>query len=93
MADETQGFVAGEKSEAIVKFEAGVAEVRANLLGIEKAIDGLKKMYIASMPEGAQPLGEVMANITLAYRHGEDARMRLGKVFQALDGGVSNNPR
>lgn len=33
--------------------------------------------------------GEVMANLTLAYRHLEDASMRLGKVLQAYDGGVS----
>lgn len=34
-------------------------------------------------------LGEVKANIMLAYRHLEDARMRLGKVIQAEDGSVS----
>jgi hypothetical protein len=33
--------------------------------------------------------GETKANIMLAYRHLEDARMRLGKVLQAHDGGVS----
>lgn len=33
--------------------------------------------------------GEVAANSTLAYRHLEDASMRLGKVLQHLDGGVS----
>jgi hypothetical protein len=33
--------------------------------------------------------GEAIANATLAYRHLEDASMRLGKVLQALDGGVS----
>ena len=33
--------------------------------------------------------GEIMANIMLAYRHLEDASMRLGKVLQANDGGVS----
>jgi hypothetical protein len=32
---------------------------------------------------------EVLANLTLAYRHLEDARMRLGKALQELDGGVS----
>jgi hypothetical protein len=32
---------------------------------------------------------EMKANIMLAYRHLEDARMRLGKVIQAYDGGVS----
>jgi hypothetical protein len=32
---------------------------------------------------------EMHANITLAFRHLEDARMRLGKVIQAFEGGVS----
>jgi hypothetical protein len=32
---------------------------------------------------------EALANIVLAYRHLEDGSMRLGKVLQALDGGVS----
>jgi exonuclease VII small subunit len=32
---------------------------------------------------------EMHANITLAYRHLEDAAMRLGKAIQAFDGGVS----
>lgn len=32
---------------------------------------------------------EVSANILLAYRHLEDAAMRLGKAIQARDGGVS----
>lgn len=34
-------------------------------------------------------IGEVLANLTLAYRHLEDASQRLGKVIQAADGGVS----
>lgn len=32
---------------------------------------------------------EVEENITLVFRHLEDASMRCGKVLQALDGGVS----
>lgn len=32
---------------------------------------------------------EAKANIMLAYRHLEDAKMRIGKAIQALDGGVS----
>lgn len=32
---------------------------------------------------------EAISNVVLAYRHLEDARMRLGKVLQAVDGGVS----
>lgn len=34
-------------------------------------------------------LGEMKANLMLAYRHLEDARMRLGKAIQAHDGGKS----
>lgn len=33
--------------------------------------------------------GEMKANIMLAFRHLEDARMRLGKAIQASEGGVS----
>lgn len=33
--------------------------------------------------------GEVAANITIAYRHLEDAAMRFGKAIQASDTGVS----
>ncbi|MBU2025408.1 MAG: hypothetical protein ABIC19_00715 [Patescibacteria group bacterium] len=33
--------------------------------------------------------GEVIANLMLAYRHLEDASMRIGKVKQARNGGVS----
>jgi hypothetical protein len=33
--------------------------------------------------------GEMKANITLAVRHLEDARMRVGKVMQHADNGVS----
>lgn len=37
--------------------------------------------------------GEMHANLKLAYRHLEDARMRLGKAVQAADGGTSCYPR
>lgn len=39
--------------------------------------------------KGSTDNGEAIANVMLAYRHLEDASMRLGKVIQALDGGVS----
>jgi gentisate 1,2-dioxygenase len=35
------------------------------------------------------PDAEACANVMLAYRHLEDASMRLGKSIQALNGGVS----
>ncbi len=33
--------------------------------------------------------GEMIANVMLAYRHLEDARMRVGKILQAAGDGVS----
>lgn len=69
-----------------IEYEARVAEVRVSLLGIEEAIFGLKKGVPASAGEHT---GEVMANVMLAYRAAEDSRMRLGKVFQSLNGGKS----
>lgn len=41
------------------------------------------------LPTAANGDGEAIANISLAFRHLEDASMRLGKALQALDGGVS----
>ena len=39
--------------------------------------------------DGIEYPGEMKANLTLCYRHLEDAAMRLGKVLQAKDGGKS----
>lgn len=39
--------------------------------------------------DGHEGPSEAYANATLAYRHLEDASMRLGKAIQALDGGMS----
>lgn len=48
----------------------------------------------AAIPLGElEDRGEVIENVTLALRHLEDARMRLGKVYQARNGGVSNSDR
>ena len=44
---------------------------------------------VLTMRDGMIAPDEAIANIMLAYRHLEDASMRLGKVIQALDGGVS----
>ena len=64
-------------------------------------IEDLKKSVFAlkghDVFNGEQRVGgqhsEMEANIMLAYRHLEDARMRLGKVVQAYDGGKSVYPK
>jgi hypothetical protein len=52
-------------------------------VGIKAAADGVLQLRKTMVN------GEAIANVMLAYRHLEDASMRLGKAIQALDGGVS----
>lgn len=50
-----------------------------------------EKAWTLSMRQGikeSEP-SEAYANVVLAYRHLEDASMRLGKAIQSLDGGIS----
>jgi hypothetical protein len=57
-----------------------INEARAEIKATAAAVLALK---------GDISTGEAVANVMLAYRHLEDASMRLGKVIQAIDGGVS----
>lgn len=70
--------------------------IRLTIKSLAKEVATLK--VVANLRPPVQPeidkpptedRGEVLANITLAYRHLEDAAMRLGKAIQAYDGGVS----
>lgn len=64
--------------------------LRAEILKIGNAVNALHKHSTFSDEQSsAGQHSEMHANITLAYRHLEDARMRLGKVIQANEGGVS----
>ncbi len=64
---------------------------------IEELKDDTIKLMVHDVFKGEQSgpnlHGEMKANIMLAYRHLEDARMRLGKVVQAYDGGKSVYPK
>ncbi len=48
---------------------------------------------MAKIEEYAGQRSEMRANIILAYRHLEDARMRIGKILQAADDGISMSPK
>lgn len=64
----------------------------AQVLGFKTLVIALPSGHLAVPANPASPppdRGEMAANATLAYRHLEDASMRLGKVIQAYDGGVS----
>jgi hypothetical protein len=64
-----------DKIEAITDLRGAIKETAADLLALKHGMAGAE--------------AEAIANLMLAYRHLEDASMRLGKVLQALDGGVS----
>ena len=60
---------------------------------ISRIIDAVRLLMNDKTFKGEQSFegqhGEMKANIMLSYRHLEDARMRLGKVMQQIQGGIS----
>jgi hypothetical protein len=72
-----------------------IDEARVAILAIGKFTKSLLQHEDFTEPPGVIPthggpdFAEMQANLMLAYRHLEDARMRLGKVIQAQEGGVS----
>ena len=64
-------------------------EIRSEIKNIGSRTLYLKKKLIENPIEDKELNGEAIANAVLAFRHLEDAAMRLGKVLQALNGGVS----
>lgn len=75
-------------------FKDACNSFRAELKGVAKRVLMLKRhkaITASSLEYSSQKsdTGEMISNIVLAYRHLEDASMRLGKAIQAFDGGVS----
>lgn len=72
-------------------------ELRTKTRDIEQEVRSAKafvtesKLSKSSVLEGVshENFSEMLANYMLAVRHLEDARMRLGKVIQYLEGGTS----
>lgn len=68
-----------------------MSEVKEGIEALRREIkilaDGLWALRFNSVRQS--PPGEAVANLMLAYRHLEDASMRLGKAMQALDGCAS----
>ena len=63
--------------------------IRDCLLETGKTVWKLKESYKGREDAHPGQTGEMIANAMLAYRHLEDARMRVGKIMQQLQGGVS----
>lgn len=73
------------------EFRNKINGLRKEIIDIGSQIKALMNDTIfipANLPK-ISDIGEMKANIMLSYRHLEDARLRLGKVLQAHDGGTS----
>ena len=70
-------------------FDETINQIRQNIKSNAKLVMDVKNDKGKSEANSKEDVGEVMANLMLCYRHLEDASMRLGKVMQARNGGVS----
>lgn len=96
--DELYGMVDRMLEELVTKsdFEAAAAVLRGSLRETGRVVLRLKSRITYDELRMVRPesdRNEMVANVTLAYRHIEDAAMRLGKAIQAFDGGKSVYPR
>jgi len=80
-----------DTTDFVAVFIAECKKLRAEAKLVEQQVRALKLLKNNCFPISVDT-GEVIANVTLAMRHLEDARMRLGKAIQAADGGVSCYP-
>lgn len=73
-----------------IKHETVVHNLRTAIKSLEAELLEYKKL-VATELQGVEGIdvGEAIANITLSYRHLEDARMRLGEVLRVYNGGQS----
>lgn len=87
-----------QKSPEAEQLLAIVTQYRATLKPIATDMKNIKahaffNSKVQTNSDVNSDRGEMIANIMLAYRHMEDARMRLGKVFEAYFGeGIGDGP-
>jgi hypothetical protein len=64
-------------------------EIKRVAADVKKFLEQTKIGALNNETDGIEDVGEMLSNITISYRHLEDAGSRLGKAIQAKDGGVS----
>jgi hypothetical protein len=70
-------------------FKDVLARERFEIGSIAARVKALMKHTVFLAPGPTMDAAETKANIMLAYRHLEDARMRLGKAIGALEGSTA----
>lgn len=97
MFDTKEDGIKCKEAEAAAVNVTPVIQHRVNMVNgqrvaikkIAKDVLDLKQHFLTLQTSQYPIDSEVFANLMLAYRHMEDASMRLGKAIQYLDGGVS----
>ena len=64
-------------------------KLREEISKISKTLKDFSDELKTRVSVSTEDKGEMIANSILAFRHLEDASMRIGKVLQAKNGGVS----
>lgn len=70
-------------------FDNACSVARTKIKEVGNLVLSLKKDAIAGQFLPPADKEEMISNVTLAYRHLEDAAMRIGKAIQAFEGGKS----
>lgn len=102
--EQLQDGVVAAAAKGEVLPTVGSSDFKEDCFALRTQIEETKKQMLLVIQEhpvfleqrstlGPVKLDEMIANLTLSYRHLEDARMRLGKAIQAFDGGKSVYPR
>lgn len=76
-----------EDEERIETMKEACFQAREAIEAVKEKVNALRS------DESFGAIPECGANLTLAFRHLEDAKMRVGKAIQAIDGGTSCYPR
>ena len=72
-----------------MSFKDSLDDFRKRIKELAKNVKWAKEEKAYRDVKSTEDINEEMANMMLAYRHLEDASMRIGKTLQALEGGVS----
>ena len=76
-------------SAQTIDFATYCKNLRAMIRTIAEEVNASHDHPVFNEAQEESDHDEMHANLTLAYRHLEDARMRIGKAVQAFDGGAS----
>ena len=93
-ATNIQGPAAGTDIPPTIEEYCGLARrdienIKGRLCGIQSMPFPKEDVMLSGGNMPPMRNGNMRANLTIAFRSLEDARMRLGKVMQAYQGGIS----